>query len=60
MIGYEIINEPFNGNIYKDPLLMYNADKKNLQPFYKNINKRIREADNDTIVCNKIIIIKTY
>ena len=39
VIGYEIINEPWAGNIYKDLSLLLPkiADKKNLQPFYDHI-----------------------
>ena len=39
VIGYEIINEPWAGNIYEDPLLLLpkHADKKYLQPFYDTV-----------------------
>lgn len=42
VIGFELINEPFAGDFYRDPLLMYPgvADKKNLQPFYGMLSSR--------------------
>jgi endoglycosylceramidase len=52
LLGYEIINEPWAGNIYKDPTLLLpgNAGSKNLQPFYDVVQSSIREADPDHIV----------
>lgn len=52
ILGYEIINEPWAGNIYKDPSLLLpgNAGSKNLQPFYDDIQVYIRDADPDHIV----------
>ena len=45
VIGYEIINEPFAGNIEKDPLLMLPkiADKKFLKDFYSRVYKYLWE-----------------
>jgi len=39
VIGYEIINEPWAGNIYKNPelLLPKYADKKYIEPFYNKL-----------------------
>lgn len=37
VIGYEIINEPWFGDIFKDKSLVVNSDRKNLQPFYTKI-----------------------
>ncbi|XP_057303553.1 endoglycoceramidase-like isoform X2 [Hydractinia symbiolongicarpus] len=47
VIGYELINEPFCGDIYKNPLLLVPgvADKLNLQPAYDVLQKAIREVD---------------
>lgn len=52
ILGYEIINEPWAGNIYKDPTLLLpgNAGSKNLQPLYDDVQTSIREADPDHIV----------
>ena len=43
----ELLNEPFAGNIYKDPFLMVpeQADLKNLQPFYDRLSPQIRPSD---------------
>lgn len=47
VIGYELINEPWAGDIYSDPLLLVPgvADKKNLGPVYDVLSKAIREHD---------------
>lgn len=45
-----VLNEPWFGNIYSDPLLVFDTDKKNLQNFYSKVNDKIREGDNETIV----------
>ena len=52
LLGYEIINEPWAGNIYKDPALLLpgKAGSKNLQPLYDNIQASIRESDSDHII----------
>ncbi|KJE93438.1 endoglycoceramidase [Capsaspora owczarzaki ATCC 30864] len=52
VIGYELINEPFAGNIYKNPELMIPsvADRVNLQPFYDNLSNVIREQDPNAII----------
>ena len=49
ILGYELINEPWAGDIYADPGLMLPtiADKKNLQPAYDHLNKAIRAKDNE-------------
>lgn len=51
VLGYELINEPWAGDIYKDPglLLPGNAGRQNLAPLYEVLNKAIREIDNDTL-----------
>ena len=45
VIGYEIINEPWAGNIYRNPLLLVPqiADQKNLQDFYNKIYTKISD-----------------
>ena len=47
VIGLEIINEPFAGDIYKDPALLLPgvADRVNLAPFYQEVAAAIRLAD---------------
>ena len=39
VIGYELLNEPWFGDIYKDKGLLVDSDTKLLQPFYKKISK---------------------
>eukprot|EP01126_Amoeba_proteus_P055817 TRINITY_DN6951_c0_g2_i3.p1 TRINITY_DN6951_c0_g2~~TRINITY_DN6951_c0_g2_i3.p1 ORF type:complete len:466 (-),score=64.19 TRINITY_DN6951_c0_g2_i3:49-1446(-) len=52
VIGYELINEPFAGDIYKDPLLLLpgNAGRWNLQPFYAFLSSAIRQNDLDHLI----------
>ena len=47
VIGYELINEPWAGDIYSNPLLLVPgvADKINLEPVYDVLSKAIREHD---------------
>ena len=48
IIGYELINEPFAGDVWADPFLLlpWVADQLNLQPFYDAVAPLLREADN--------------
>eukprot|EP01101_Sappina_pedata_P006105 TRINITY_DN2952_c0_g1_i2.p1 TRINITY_DN2952_c0_g1~~TRINITY_DN2952_c0_g1_i2.p1 ORF type:complete len:493 (-),score=126.54 TRINITY_DN2952_c0_g1_i2:52-1530(-) len=50
VLGYELMNEPWAGDAYLDPLLMIpgEADKKNLLPFYERAAKVIRQYDEET------------
>lgn len=50
VLGYELINEPWAGDVYKDPLLYLpgEAGSKNLMPSYKKIASDIRQIDNET------------
>jgi len=52
VLGYELFNEPFPGDIYADILLMVPgvADYKNLQPAYFNLNAGIRQVDDLHII----------
>lgn len=56
ILGFELLNEPFAGDFYEDPLIMvpfpnpHNADAKNLQPLYNQINAAVREVDNDVLL----------
>ena len=47
VIGYELINEPWAGDIYSDPLLLVPkvADRINLGPAYEILSRAIREHD---------------
>ena len=52
VLGYELINEPWAGNIYNDPslLLPFNAGKINLLPAYNYLNSIIRQVDTETLL----------
>eukprot|EP00750_Incisomonas_marina_P017671 INCI2329.2.p1 GENE.INCI2329.2~~INCI2329.2.p1 ORF type:complete len:340 (-),score=46.71 INCI2329.2:781-1800(-) len=52
VIGYDIINEPWAGDFYEDPLIMVpgEAGKRNLQPMYDYIAKAIRPVDEEHII----------
>ena len=52
ILGCDIINEPFIGNFYKDPLLFIPgiAGTKNLMPFYDKISSAIRSFDYNRIL----------
>merc|ERR1740121_3344183 len=52
VIGFELINEPFAGNVYTNPLLSipYFADRWRLQPAYDTLARYIREVDSRTLI----------
>lgn len=52
VLGYELINEPWAGDIYKHPMYLFPAQtgRHNLLPLYDNLYKNIRLYDNQTIV----------
>ncbi len=56
ILGIELINEPFAGDLYHDPLIMVprpnprNGDKKNLQPAYQKAGAAIRDVDDDRLI----------
>ncbi|GAM27787.1 hypothetical protein SAMD00019534_109630, partial [Acytostelium subglobosum LB1] len=63
VIGYEIINEPWGGNIYRDPLLldqMGHADRVNMLPLYKNVNAAIRSVDQQHAVFFEKSLVDVY
>ena len=52
VIGYELINEPFAGDFFKDPAIMLpgEAGAKNLQPMYHRLAEAIRPFDDRHII----------
>jgi len=52
ILGYELLNEPFAGDIYHDPLLLLPgvAGKQNLLPAYDAVAEAIRQSDDETII----------
>ncbi len=49
MLGYELINEPFSGDLYANPLSLVPgyADRFKIQPMYDMLAEAIRERDGD-------------
>jgi endoglycosylceramidase len=47
ILGYELINEPWAGDVYGNPglLLPTIADRQNFQPMYDRVNHAIRSVD---------------
>eukprot|EP00475_Leptophrys_vorax_P035095 TRINITY_DN5745_c0_g1_i1.p1 TRINITY_DN5745_c0_g1~~TRINITY_DN5745_c0_g1_i1.p1 ORF type:complete len:531 (-),score=105.03 TRINITY_DN5745_c0_g1_i1:143-1735(-) len=52
IVGYNLINEPFAGDIWQNPALLVPgvADTFNLQPLYNVVARAIREVDEDTLI----------
>lgn len=52
IIGFELLNEPWAGGIYADPLLAVpgEADRKNLAPFYDAVVPSIYGNDSERVV----------
>jgi endoglycosylceramidase len=56
VVGFNLINEPFAGDMYKDPLLMVpypsptNGDRVNLQPAYDKVNTAVRKIDEEVLL----------
>lgn len=49
LVGYEVMNEPFGGNLYKNPARFLAANNKFLLPFYKKVYAKIREVDKNNL-----------
>mmetsp|Transcript_69703 Transcript_69703/g.167327 ORF Transcript_69703/g.167327 Transcript_69703/m.167327 type:complete len:530 (-) Transcript_69703:13-1602(-) len=52
LLGYNLINEPFVGNPYEDPLLLIPnvGDRLRLQPAYDILNSHLRKVDPEGLV----------
>ena len=52
VIGYELMNEPWLGDLCTDPALADPkvADRNNLQPMYEVLNSAIREVDQEHVI----------
>jgi endoglycosylceramidase len=56
VVGFNLLNEPFAGDMYHDPTLMVpwpsptNADRVNLQPTYDKINAAVRAIDEEVLL----------
>jgi endoglycosylceramidase len=52
VLGYELINEPFAGNVYTNPSLIIPgvADRTNLYPMYQRLHRAIRQWDDQHVI----------
>ena len=52
LLGYELMNEPWCGDIFEDPTLLFPgiADRQYLEPMYDVLAAEIRRHDEDTII----------
>ena len=52
MLGYELINEPWAGDVYANPKLLLpgEAGKHNLLPLYDAANSAIRSVQPDALI----------
>jgi len=52
VIGYDLMNEPFAGDIFVKPSLLIpgEADRLNLQPMYEKVHQAIRKVDDEKII----------
>ena len=52
VIGYELMNEPWCGDIFEDPSLLFPgiADRQFLEPMYDVLAAEIRKHDEETII----------
>jgi len=52
ILGYEIMNEPWCGDIFEDPTLLFPgvADRRNLEPMYDRVNDEIRKYDTEHLI----------
>ena len=48
VLGYELINEPYAGDVFAQPSLLVPgvADKEKLQPAYDSLAAAIRQVEN--------------
>jgi endoglycosylceramidase len=52
VLGYELLNEPWPGDIYADPLRLIPGvgGRENLMPLYDRTSKTIRQFDNESLI----------
>jgi len=52
VLGYEIMNEPWCGDVFEDPTLLVPgvADRRYLQPMYDLVNTEIRKYDQEHLI----------
>lgn len=59
VLGYELINEPYLGNIYRNPkvILPGYTESTYLQPMYEFLHSQIRTVDDDKIIFYEGVVI---
>ena len=52
VFGYELMNEPWCGDIFEDPTLLFPgvADRRYLEPMYDKISAEVRKYDDEHII----------
>eukprot|EP01132_Coremiostelium_polycephalum_P008414 gene8414-10332_t len=63
VLGYEIINEPWGGDIYESWKYLLDfgyADSQNLYPLYQDVNTAIREIDNEHCIFFEKSLVDLY
>jgi endoglycosylceramidase len=50
ILGYEIMNEPWPGDIYRHPEVFGTGDATNLMPLYSDVSSQIRKNDPGRII----------
>ena len=53
ILGYDIVNEPWASNMFKDSSLAFDTkrfDREKLQPMYEKVASAIREVDQDHVI----------
>ena len=52
VFGYELMNEPWCGDIFEDPTLLFPgvADRRYLEPMYDRISQEVRKYDEEHII----------
>ena len=62
LLGYEVFNEPFTGDIYSDPLRLLPgiAGQEYFVGYYNKVHEKIREADDESILFWEPVIYCTF
>lgn len=63
VLGYELLNEPWVGDVYADPLLLTlpeHADKKNLVHFYERVAGKLRAKDDQKLLFWEVFFLAAF
>jgi len=50
LLGYELMNEPWLGNIFTGPWRVFTSENTLLLSLYKDLHQKIREVDKEKIL----------